>query len=222
MYKLFFLNQRYTMKLHLLALLTLTFISFKIDDQEWDRATIAKCKTAKDTDYLTAEEKGVIFYINLVRVNPNLFAKTYLRNYLDTAAIEKSIYLESLIKELESMSSIDVVEPKYDLYEEARKHATDMGIQGKTGHISLKGESYGKRASKLSNRYLMALENCQYGYSDALSIVIDLLIDEDIPDLSHRKSLLNKEVKYVGASIRKHKVYGYNCVIEMGYELKQP
>jgi uncharacterized protein YkwD len=64
------------------------------------------------------------------------------------------------------------------------------------------------------------MENCQYGYNDGLSIVIDLLIDEEIPDLSHRKSLLNSEVKFIGVAIRKHKIYRYNCVIEMGYGLK--
>ena len=97
-----------------------------------------------------------------------------------------------------------------------------MGIQGKTGHVSLNGESYEKRAENISKRYEKALENCQYGYSNALSIVIDLLIDEDIVDVSHRKSLINKDVKYIGVSIKKHKIYRYNCVIEMGYDLKHP
>jgi hypothetical protein len=210
------------MKFYFVVLFTLSLVSFKATAQEWDSVALAHCNTAKDIGYLTTEEKGVIFYLNLVRVNPNLFAKTYLKNYLDTAPIKKSLYLKSLMKELESMSSIDLVEPQYDLYEVAKKHATEMGIQGKTGHISLSGDSYEKRAINLSKRYLKAMENCQYGYSDALSIVIDLLIDEDIPDLSHRKSLLNKDVKYIGASIKKHKVYRYNCVIEMGYELKHP
>ncbi len=210
------------MKFYFALLITLSIVSFKSGTQEWDGDTIAKCNTAKDIGYLTAEEKGVIFYLNLVRVNPKLFARTYLKNYLDTAPIKKSAYLESLMKELESMVPIEVVEPQYDLYEVAKKHATEMGMQGKTGHISLNGESYEKRAIDLSSRYVRAMENCQYGYNDALSIVIDLLIDEDIPDLSHRKSLLNKEVRFIGASIKKHKVYRYNCVIEMGYDLKHP
>jgi hypothetical protein len=210
------------MKFYIALLITLSLVSFKPGTQEWNSAIILKCNTAKDIGYLTAEEKGVIFYLNLVRVNPNLFARTYLKNYLDTAPIKKSVYLESLQNELESMSPVDIVEPQYDLYEVAKKHATEMGIQGKTGHVSLSGESYEKRAINLSKRYLKAMENCQYGYKEALSIVIDLLIDEDIPDLSHRKSLLNSDVKYVGVAIKKHKVYRYNCVIEMGYELKHP
>jgi uncharacterized protein YkwD len=64
-------------------------------------------------------------------------------------------------------------------------------------------------------------ENCQYGYGDALSIVIDLLIDEGIPSLSHRKSLLNPEVLYIGVSIKKHKTYVFNTVIELSSEIKK-
>jgi hypothetical protein len=212
----------YKMKMYFIALLTLYLVSFKSSLSQWNEAIINQCNTANEVGYLTKEEKAVVFFINLVRVNPKLFAQTYLISYLDSAPIKKSEYIESLMKELKNMQPMDVIEPQYDLYEVAKKHATEMGMHGKTGHISLSGESYETRAKNLSKRYQKAQENCQYGYSDALSIVIDLLIDEDIPDLSHRKSLLNKEVKYIGASIKKHKIYRYNCVIEMGYTLKNP
>ena len=188
--------------------------------QQWPDSTIAICNTAHNIGYLTAEEKAVVFYINLVRVNPKLFVQTYLKNYLDTAPIKKTEYLSSLYKELYDLQSMPPLEPQYDLFNVAKKHAIEMGNQGKTGHVSLSGESYENRAIELSKRYEKAMENCQYGYNDGLSIVIDLLIDEEIPDLSHRKSLLNSEVKFIGVAIRKHKIYRYNCVIEMGYGLK--
>jgi hypothetical protein len=210
------------MKVYFFALLVSFFCSTPSNITQWDDATVAHCNTAKELGYLTAEEKLVVFYVNLVRVNPKLFKQTYLKTYLDTAPIKKTKYLESLLKELEYMQPIEVLEPQFDLYELAKKHATEMGAQGKTGHISLNGESYEMRAKDLSKRYQKALENCQYGYSDALSVVIDLLIDEDIADVSHRKSLINKEVKYIGVSIKKHKIYRYNCVIELAYALKQP
>lgn len=188
--------------------------------QVWPDSTLVRCNTAQEIGYLSSEEKAVVFYINLVRVNPRLFAQTYLKNYLDTAPIKKTEYLQSLMKELQNLKSLSPLEPQFDLFDVAKKHAIEMGNQGKTGHVSLSGESYESRALELSKRYEKAMENCQYGYSDGLSIVIDLLIDEEIPDLSHRKSLLNSEVKYIGAAIRKHKVYRFNCVIEMGSRLK--
>lgn len=207
------------MKLYLLLIAVFSF-SFKSVNKQNDK-DFSKCNTAKDIGYLTPEEKAVIYYINVVRTNPQLFVTNYLKNYLDTAPIKQTAYLKSLLNDLNNMQAVNTLEPQYDLFEVAKTHASDMGLHGKTGHTSIAGEGYESRAVELSKRYEKALENCQYGYNNALSIVIDLLIDEDIPDLSHRKSLLNKDVKFIGAAIRKHKVYRYNCVIEMGYQLKQ-
>jgi uncharacterized protein YkwD len=208
------------MKFYFLLAVSTFLFSFKAAYKQADTRYFNKCNTAKEIGYLTQEEKLVIYYINIVRTNPKLFASKYLKSYLDTAPIKKTAYLKSLINELNSMQSLELLEPQYDLYEIAKKHAIEMGIHGKTGHVTANGESYENRANNLSKRYEKALENCQYGYSDALSVVIDLLIDEDIPDLGHRKSLLNKDVKYIGTAIRKHKVYRFNCVIELGYQLK--
>jgi hypothetical protein len=208
------------MKLHLLCLILYLTIPFISLSQNIDEDICISCNTAKEIAYLTKEEKAVIFYLNLVRSNPKLFVSKYLKTYLDTAPIKQTPYLSSLLKELGAMKPMQVITPQFDLYEVAKKHATEMGIQGKTGHISLSGVSYENRASELSKRYEKVMENCQYGYQDGLSIIIDLLIDEDIPDLSHRRSLLNKEVKFIGVSTKKHKVYRYNCLIELGYALK--
>jgi hypothetical protein len=188
---------------------------------EWPDSLLKKCQTAQSTGYLTAEEKAVVMYINMVRINPKLFADTYLKDYVDTAAIEKTSYLSSLLKDLNNMQAIGFIEPKFDLYEMAKKHATEMGVKGKVGHNSPTGETYEMRAAHLSKRYKKVFENCQYGYGDALSIVIDLLIDEGIPSLSHRKSLLNPEVLYIGVSIKKHKTYVFNTVIELSSEIKK-
>ena len=208
------------MKLYYIALFSLLMVSFKTNNPQWDADTFNQCNTAKDIGYLSMEEKSVIFYLNLVRINPSLFAETYLKTYLDTAPIKQTIYLKSLLKELKTMKPVDVLAPQFDLFDVAKNHATEMGMHGKSGHVSLGGENFESRAIELSKRYQKAFENCQYGYSDGLSIIIDLLIDEDIPDLSHRKSILDRQVKYIGTAIRKHKVYRYNCVIELGYQLK--
>lgn len=189
--------------------------------QEWPDSLLKKCQTAQSIAYLTTEEKAVVMFINMVRSNPALFAQTYLKNYLDTAPVEKTAYVSSLLRDLNAIRPVGIVVPQFDLYEMAKKHATEMGNKGKVGHVSPDGISYAARVADLSKRYQKVLENCQYGYADALSIVIDLLIDEEIPDLSHRKSLLNPEVLYIGVSIKKHKTYQYNAVIELSSELRK-
>ncbi len=212
-------------KLFFSRLLCLFFAAFvsplsSLAQEQWTSADFKKCNTAKDIAYLTKNEKEVIFYLNLVRSNPKLFEQTYLKNYLDTAAIERTPNVESLIAELKTMVPVKILSPQFDLFEVAKNHATEMGIYGKTGHINIKGESFEVRGAKLSQKYKSVMENCQYGYNKGLSIVIDLLIDEEIPDFSHRKSLLSNNIKYVGAVIRKHKVYNYNCVIELSGSIK--
>ena len=86
------------MKFYIIALFSLFSIAFKVADSQWDEAMFNKCNTANEIGYLSLEEKSVIFYLNLVRVNPKLFAQTYLKNYLDTAPINQTEYLKSLQK----------------------------------------------------------------------------------------------------------------------------
>lgn len=195
--------------------------ALQVPAQQWDKADIERCSTASELGYLTPQEKDVIMYINMVRTQPQLFATTYLKTYLDTVPIEKTRYLSSLKRELETAKPQEVLKPQFDLYEVAKKHAVEMGAVGKVGHNSATGESYESRMRNVGVRYARVMENCQYGCADALSIVIDLLIDEDIPDVGHRKALLNTNVQYIGVSIQPHKVYRYNCVMELAFKFRQ-
>lgn len=174
-----------------------------------------KANTAKSIAYLTKNEKEVIYYINLLRINPALFAQTYLKTYLDSTNTAPSDNILSLQQDLANTKPMPVLKPQFDLFEEAKKHAIDMGKAGKIGHVSSLGETYELRTLGLTKRYQIVRENCQYGYNNALAIVIDLLIDEGIPELSHRKALLNDHLLFIGTAIRPHRIYNYNCVMEL-------
>src|ERR1035437_5710318 len=88
-----------------------SFLCFNISAQQypfnkWDSTTLEKANTAKDVDYMTKDEKKVIFYTNLVRLKPELFSETYLQQYLDslqTDSLEykkESAYIVSLQRDL--------------------------------------------------------------------------------------------------------------------------
>src|SRR5690348_6649479 len=49
---------------------------------KWKPDVLAKAR-AFDSSYLTHEETQVVFYMNLVRINPQLFCDTYLQKYMD-------------------------------------------------------------------------------------------------------------------------------------------
>ncbi|MNE94399.1 hypothetical protein D3C80_1923560 [compost metagenome] len=59
-------------------------------------------------------------------------------------------------------------------------------------------------------------ENLSFGFSSGLGNVCMLLIDKGVPDLGHRKMILNTsyQLNTVGISIQPHKTYRYCAVID--------
>src|SRR3954463_11436366 len=49
----------------------------------WTREELASANTAKDVDYLSSEEKNIIFYMNLARMDGTRFFNTYFQNFVD-------------------------------------------------------------------------------------------------------------------------------------------
>lgn len=180
--------------------------------EQWDPETVAKANTASETDYLSEEEKKVIFFMNLARIDGPLFAETLLSEYVKTNRVENNSYLKSLYKDLRKTHSLDPLIPEEDLTAIAQGHATKSG---KTGHVGHK--DFEKRFKPLmGNPYNNVGENCSYGYSDAIDIVMSLLIDDGVKGVGHRVNTLKPEFNSVGVAIREHKSYRFNCVIDFG------
>ncbi len=163
----------------------------------WVDIKYPEANTAIGEDYLTAEEKLIYYYLNLVRINPQFFAETYLshlRNSTDSYEI-------SLYEELQRLQPLPVLKPNRKLFESAKCHAVESGLSGYVGHT---------RGS--CSQYFRG-ECCQYGLSGALEIVIALLIDQGVPSLGHRKICLGSYTE-LGVSIQPHKSYGVNAVLD--------
>jgi hypothetical protein len=191
------------------VLFLLLFSLMSFSQKKWDPEVLRKANTAKDAVYLSAEEKKVIFYLNLVRLDPKLFAETYAKKHLDSAGKNTS-FAKSLLKALPSTKPMEVLMPAKDLSEFAKEHAVKSGKENKVGH-----GNFDERFRKIKKTYGSYVgENCDYGYNKALDIVMRLLIDEDVPSLGHRKNILNPKYKYVGTSIKPHQGYQWNCVMD--------
>ena len=177
----------------------------------WDTKTLEKANTAKNETDLTDLEKEVLFYCNLVRLDPKLFLETYVKKYLDSTK-ENNNYTRSLIKTLKSAKNSDVLYPSEKLYSLAKEHAIEFGKKGKTGH-----GNFDKRFMKIIKECDCTVgENCDYGNDKALNIVMSLLIDDNVPDLGHRTNILDPVYKNIGVSIQPHKKYNWNCVMDFG------
>ncbi|MBI2281901.1 MAG: hypothetical protein HYU68_14595, partial [Bacteroidetes bacterium] len=83
--------------------------------ETWSSADLRIANSAKDLKELSFQEKKVIFYINLARINGKLFVKTYLKDYMDDVKIPKNKYYKSLVKTLNEQPSLPVLLPDKDL-----------------------------------------------------------------------------------------------------------
>jgi uncharacterized protein YkwD len=180
----------------------------------WSAQQIAKANTAQNADYLTEEEKDVIFLTNLVRLDGALFANTFLLQ--NRTNDPSNYYVSSLYSTLPSIKNLSMLAPNKCCFSLAESHANDMGQTGYVGHTSSDGTSFYTRMSHCSDKYVG--ENCSYGKNSAIGIVLQLLIDEDVPSLGHRENILNREFNSVGVAIRPHTRYGYNCVMDFSGE----
>ena len=169
---------------------------------------MTKANTAKDASYLTDDEKMVILIMNIARINGPLFVKNILNNQ---SADNSTANFKSLKSDLNITKDLNPFFPANGLSIAAKYHATDMGDKGTVGHQSSDGTGTFVRIRKYAQGGSMA-ENCSYGYSDPLEIVLQLLIDEGVASLGHRKSILSTSYSFVGVSIQPHAAYGYNCV----------
>lgn len=204
----------------LLFFVTPTLFAQKITPFEtWSDNDLSIANSAKNNKELSFQEKKVIFYINLARINGRLFAETYLKDYMDDVKIPKNKYYKSLVKTLKEQLRLPILTTDVDLFNEAVKHAKEMGKSGRKGHRSGDFESFGERIAPLQKKFKKVKESNQYGFPDALSIVVDLLIDDEQESLRHRKMLLDPDFLYVGVGIRAHKKFMINTSILMGGEL---
>jgi len=176
--------------------------------QNFPKDLLAKANTAKDATYLTEDGKLVVLIMNIARINGPLFVKNILNNQSND---NSSANFQSLISDLNKTKDLNPFFPASGLSKAAKFHAIDMGDKGTTGHKSSDGTATFVRIRKYAQGSSMA-ENCSYGYSDPLEIVLQLLIDEGVASLGHRKSILNQSYSFVGVSIQPHTAYGYNCV----------
>jgi uncharacterized protein YkwD len=170
-----------------------------------------------NASYLTPAEQDVIYFTNLARMNGRLFADTYLADYLkaNPEVDAKSTYVKSLIETLRKQPKLPPLAAHEGLSTSAQTHADAMGKSGKVGHQSPTGKNYNERIrDQLKNKTVLIAENCSYGITKPVDIVIDLLIDEGIATLGHRKNMLTPSLVNIGIGIASHKVYGTNCVMD--------
>lgn len=172
----------------------------------WSPEERAAANTAKNVAYLDTVEKEIIMYSNLARLYPKKFSEIEVANYWGTKEspnqYRNSENRKSLIRDLETMKPVGTLQPDSLLTDMANCFQQELNKTGNTGHDR-----------KVCKEDYMA-ENCSFGKFTAKDIVMQLLIDEGIISLGHRKNILNAEYTKLGVAFGEHKVYRKCAVMD--------
>ncbi|WP_131539074.1 CAP domain-containing protein [Pedobacter nototheniae] len=213
---------------YFLILFLVVFV-YPVFGQDWTDAEIKKANTAEKANYLTTEEKNVILYMNLIRLDGEKFYNTFLEDYINTynANVKKyrnynelkiarnNPYYISLLKNLKGIKNLSLFYPDEKLTSLSKSHAMDLNRNNLDTHESSNGDTFSKRLSKYFPNKAMS-ENIDFGYSNSLDIVCHLLLDCGVPSLGHRYNILDQKYKLnlVGVNIQPHPSFNYCTVID--------
>ncbi|CAI2376701.1 unnamed protein product [Moneuplotes crassus] len=107
----------------------------------------------------------------------------------------------------------------------AKGHAQDLGENNITGHYGSKGSTMQERIEKICRWEVSIGENISYNCHEGLETVVMLLVDDGVPDRSHRINIFKPKYECLGIGIYKHPKWKNSVVINYAgeaYFLKKP
>jgi uncharacterized protein YkwD len=115
-----------------------------------------------------------------------------------TSAVDKAIDF------LKKQAPIAPMAGDAKLLAAARRFADEQARSGKWGHESADGSALSDRIAQDGTRRNFNAETIMYGKSSAQDIVMHLIIDDGVPDRSHREVIFDPALTLAGTVCRPH------------------
>jgi len=175
----------------------------------------------------TAFDRAVVQEMSDVRVRPKDYAK-YLRQLRD--CFEGTLWkrpgriplrteeglaaYDEAIAFLESVSPVGPLRFNDGLARAARLHAQDIGPCGTLEHVGSDGSRLSQRLNRLGTWHGLIAENIGTLEQDPRQVVIQLIVDDGVPERGHRHNLFNPDLHQAGVGSAPHRDYKVVTVID--------
>jgi uncharacterized protein YkwD len=177
---------------------------------------------------VTALERSVFEELNYARTRPRELAKHLqsMRPHFDgmlmklpgrdvavqtqegVAALDEAIdYLNSAAP-LPSFQRISA-----GMSRAARDHVRDSGRRGSIGHLGSDGSTLASRLDRHGEWRHSSGENINYFARNARDVVVQLIIDDGVPDRGHRTNIYKKDFNVVGIASGAHATHEFMVVV---------
>ncbi|MDC0230617.1 hypothetical protein OAK19_01495 [Aureispira] len=180
--------------------------------EEWSHSKYHLANTGNNVKGLSDKEKNIIFLQNLVRMNPTLFRNTFLKNYLERyPEFTGNSYVSSLRSALDGKSPVPLLYVDSKLIDAAQRSNNNKESRLPSPDAPV---AFSQHIKGIGTQEIIS-ENGYYGNSEKPEdIVMALLINQGVPDLLHRKTLLNPSFIQVGVAILDHPEYKMNIALD--------
>jgi hypothetical protein len=180
--------------------------------------------------------RGIVAELNRARADPPAYALELMRHrhrFRGMIVHEpgERIYrvtkeglpaVDEAIAALRLQPPLPPLAPYTPLAVAAADHVRDQGASGRRGHNGSDGSSPLDRALRRGLRPWAIGEVIAYGPDNATAVVRELIIDDGVPDRSHRLAIFNPDFGRAGAACGPHRGYRTMCVVDFASPTDAP
>lgn len=168
---------------------------------------------------LNTEQKEWFYWTNYSRSNPRKFWDSVVSPILASYPTINEAYTSSLKGELYNTNSLPLIKPNFSLLKASRDFAAEMASKNAPpSHTSPSGSTFEERM-KGTGIIKCAGENISFGPSNPVMMLVLLYIDEGVPGLGHRRTLLNPTFVEMGIGIARYP--GNNVIVIQDFACTQ-